>query len=57
MIEAPGASEHPYVRQFQLNGKSLDKPALPFAEVAAGGKLVLEMGDQPVDSYKNGLTQ
>ena len=57
VIEAPGASEHPYVRQFQLNGKSLDKPALPFAEVAAGGKLVLEMGDQPVDSYKNGLTQ
>ncbi|MGM9758995.1 MAG: GH92 family glycosyl hydrolase [Parabacteroides sp.] len=49
VIEAPGAHAHPYVRQFRLNGEPLQKPALPFAAIAAGGKLQLDMCDQPQD--------
>lgn len=53
VIEAPGNSrENQYVQSFTLNGKRLDEPFLSFSAVTNGGKLVLEMGDRPRDSYK-----
>lgn len=40
-----------YVQSFQLNGKDLHAPFLPLSGIAKGGKLVLQMGSEPVDKY------
>lgn len=37
-----------YVRSAELNGKALDRPWITHAEVMAGGRLTLRMGDSPV---------
>lgn len=40
-----------YVQSFTLNGKPLDRPFMPLKEIQNGGKLVLEMGSSPKDTY------
>ena len=48
VIEARGNSpENVYIQSAELNGTPLDRPRIPFAAVAAGGILVLEMGPRP----------
>lgn len=47
-IEARNASaENVYVRSATLNGKRLDVPWFRHSDLAPGGSLILEMGDQP----------
>lgn len=47
-IEARNNSkENIYIQKAYLNGKELKHPRIPFAAIAAGGELVLEMADQP----------
>ncbi|HEV3470900.1 MAG TPA: GH92 family glycosyl hydrolase [Pyrinomonadaceae bacterium] len=47
-IEAPGASaENIYVRAARLNGRPLDRAWLTHAEIARGGRLVLQMSAEP----------
>jgi predicted alpha-1,2-mannosidase len=36
-----------YIQSVKLNGKRYDKPYLTFSDLAKGGTLVFEMGDQP----------
>lgn len=42
---------HPYIKSITLNGQALHKPFLPFSSLVKGGKLVLRMGEVPVDRY------
>lgn len=53
-IEARNNSpENVYVQRAFLNGKRLREPRIPFAAIAAGGTLVLEMGPDPApDCYR-----
>jgi putative alpha-1,2-mannosidase len=47
-VQAVGNSpSNVYVRSAQLNGKPLDRPWITHAEVMAGGRLTLRMGDTP----------
>jgi predicted alpha-1,2-mannosidase len=39
--------ENKYVQSVQVNGKALDNPFLPFAEVKNGGTIVFTMGPKP----------
>lgn len=41
----------PYVRSFNWNGRSLSAPRLSFSDLTQGGRLVVEMDDQPHDTY------
>lgn len=43
--------EHMYIQSMQYNGKPLHKPFVSFAGITKGGKLVVNMGDKPVDKY------
>jgi predicted alpha-1,2-mannosidase len=48
VIEAPNSSTtNKYVQAAVFNGKSLNRAYLTHAEIAGGGKLVLEMSDKP----------
>ena len=53
-IEARNNSpENVYVQLATLNGKRLEEPRIPFAEIVRGGTLVLEMGPAPApDCYR-----
>ena len=45
MIEAPANSDtNRSIRKATLNGKPLEKMRIPFSDITAGGRLVLEMG-------------
>lgn len=45
VIEAPANSDtNRYIRKATLNGKPLEKMRIPFSDITAGGRLVLEMG-------------
>jgi alpha-1,2-mannosidase, putative len=46
------SDENIYVEEIKLNGKKLSTPFVSFADVVKGGKLVLQMGAKPTDSYK-----
>lgn len=43
--------QHPYVSEYRLNGETLHGVRLPFSEVAAGGKLEIQLGSEPKDNY------
>ena len=48
VIEAPGAGDGPaYIRGARLNGQPLERSFLRHGEIAAGGRLVLELGPEP----------
>jgi putative alpha-1,2-mannosidase len=48
VIEAPATSAtNLYIQSASLNGRSLDRAWLKHEEIAAGGKLVLQMGSTP----------
>jgi predicted alpha-1,2-mannosidase len=48
VIEAPGASdENKYIQSATLNGEPLEKPWFYHDDLVEGGRLVLEMGDEP----------
>lgn len=48
IIEAKNASaENKFVQSATLNGKPLNRAWLEHSEIIAGGKLVLQMSDQP----------
>ncbi|RYY22734.1 MAG: glycoside hydrolase family 92 protein [Chitinophagaceae bacterium] len=40
-----------YVQKISLNGKAMHEPFIRFSDVVAGGKLVLDLGNKPVDNY------
>jgi predicted alpha-1,2-mannosidase len=44
-------SQNGYVQSLELNGKKLGKPFLDLKDIRSGGKLVLQMGKNPKDSY------
>jgi predicted alpha-1,2-mannosidase len=47
VIEAPGAAAGKrFIRSATLNGKALDAPRVSHEDVVAGGRLVLELGDE-----------
>lgn len=47
-IEARGASlRNKYIQSAELNGKTLNKPWFWHADIAGGGRLVLQMGPRP----------
>lgn len=45
------SASNKYIQSAQLNGKPLNKPWFSQADIANGGTLVLEMGDQPNQSW------
>jgi len=48
IIEAPNASEaNKYVNRSTLDGRLLDRAWLTHSEISRGGKLVLQMSEQP----------
>lgn len=52
VIEAKNNSkENYYVQQYRLNGKVYPTTRIPFETIAAGGRLELDMGNRPVDTY------
>lgn len=52
IIEARHNSrENGYVQQFRLNGNELSETRIPFSAITAGGRLELEMGNEPKDDY------
>ena len=54
VIEAKNNSkENYYVQQYRLNGKVYPTTRIPFETIAAGGRLELDMGNQPVDRYND----
>ena len=54
VIEAKNNSkENYYVQQYRLNGKVYLTTRIPFETIAAGGRLELDMGNQPVDTYND----
>ena len=54
VIEAKNNSkENYYVQQYRLNGKVYPATRIPFETIAAGGRLELDMGNQPVDTYND----
>lgn len=51
-IEAKGTSNtNKYVKSLKLNNQTLHKPFVSFADIVKGGKLTLQMSDQPTDKY------
>lgn len=44
-------AENPYVQQYSLNGRTLTDTRIPFAAITAGGRLEMEMGSTPKDTY------
>lgn len=44
-------AENPYVQQYRLNGRTLTDTRIPFAAITTGGRLEVEMGDTPKDTY------
>jgi predicted alpha-1,2-mannosidase len=51
-IRALGNStENKYIRRVMLNGREHSKPFIDFADIAAGGELLFEMGDTPAKWY------
>lgn len=40
-----------YIESMTLNGNKLTDAHIPFADVAKGGKLVIDLGNQPKDKY------
>jgi predicted alpha-1,2-mannosidase len=56
IIEAKGASkQNKYVQSAVLNGKELKTFWFPASELLKGGKLILEMGDKPNQTWGVGL--
>lgn len=54
VIETRGNNkQNDYVQSMELNGHTLTETRIPFSEIAQGGRLVLEMGNQPKDQYGN----
>lgn len=47
------SKENYYVQQYRLNGKVYPTTRIPFETIAAGGRLELDMGNQPVDTYND----
>lgn len=45
------SKQNKYVKQYLLNGKIVSNLRIPFEEITKGGQLVLEMSDQPRDTY------
>jgi predicted alpha-1,2-mannosidase len=45
------SSENKYIQSITLNGREHSKPFIDFADIAAGGELVLEMGANPAKWY------
>jgi putative alpha-1,2-mannosidase len=41
------SSRNKYIQSAELNGKPLERPWFRHSDIANGGTLVLEMGDQP----------
>lgn len=53
VIEAKNNSkDNVYVQQYRLDGKPYSDTRIPFETIVGGGRLELDMGNQPVDSYK-----
>lgn len=48
------SKENIYIKDMVLNGKKLPRPFLSFAEVAQGGRLVLNMSSTAKDDYRTG---
>lgn len=54
VIEARGNNEqNGYIQSMNLNGKAWTNTSLPFSEIAQGGHLLLDMGNQPRDQYES----
>lgn len=54
VIETHGNSKkNEYVQSMHLNGKIMTDTHIPFADIANGGHLVLDMGNKPKDRYEN----
>ena len=52
VIETHGNSgENRYVQRMRLNGQPLETLRVPFADIVRGGKLTMDMGNQPKDDY------
>lgn len=52
VIAAPEANnETPYVAQWTLNGKTIDKPFIKFTDIIRGGELIVRSSKEPVDKY------
>jgi putative alpha-1,2-mannosidase len=47
MVAENLSRENIYVQSVKLNGKSLDRPLLPYRELKSGGTLVFTMGPKP----------
>lgn len=41
-----------YVKQYRLNGQPLNDIHIPFRTITSGGRLEMEMSNNPVDNYK-----
>jgi putative alpha-1,2-mannosidase len=48
------SEENVYIQSARLNGKSWDKPYLPYDELKKGGTLVFTMGSQPNREWGTG---
>ena len=56
VIEAPGVSrENRYIQRASWNGKPLDRPWIPQAELVKGGRLLLEVGSRPNPAWGGSL--
>jgi len=44
-------SKNIYLQTISLNGKKISKPFMALEDIQKGGKLVLQLGDQPKDGY------
>lgn len=52
VIETKGnRGENQYVQHYRLNGRPLAGTRIPFAAITAGGRLEMEMGNTPKDTY------
>lgn len=45
------SDQHMYIQSMQLNGKSLHQPFISFSDITKGGKLLVNMGEKPVNQY------
>jgi putative alpha-1,2-mannosidase len=51
IIAKNNSATNMYVKSFNLNGKSLHTPFIPFSDITKGGSLTLQMSAQPKDAY------
>jgi putative alpha-1,2-mannosidase len=52
VIEAKNNSgENRYIQSMHYNGKTLHQPFISWGDITKGGKLLVNMGDKPVDRY------